>query len=94
MSVALYKVYCMDKSGRISKESVSLSIYCLQANVNAFCQKFKNLLSFFEALYFTTVYAPYRKNWLSVVKALIEKRNVDVNSVDSDGDSPLHVACW
>ena len=43
--------------------------------------------------YFATVYAPYRKNWLSVVKTLIEKRNVDVNSVDSDGRSPLHVAC-
>ena len=35
----------------------------------------------------------YRKNWLSVVKALIEKRNVDVNSVDSVGRSLLHVAC-
>ena len=43
--------------------------------------------------YFATVYAPYRKNWVSVVKALIEKRNVDVNSVDSDGRIPLHVAC-
>ena len=39
------------------------------------------------------VYTPYRRNWLSVVKALIEKQNVDVNSVDSDGYSPLHKAC-
>ena len=43
--------------------------------------------------YFATVCAPYRKNMLSVVKALIEKRNVDANSVDSDGRSLLHVAC-
>ena len=31
MSAALYKVYCMDKNGCISKESVSLSIFiCLK----------------------------------------------------------------
>ena len=43
--------------------------------------------------YFATVYAPYRKNWLSIVKVLIEKRNVDVNSVDSGCRSLLHEAC-
>ena len=43
--------------------------------------------------YFATVFAPYRKNWLSTVKTLIKKRNVDVNSVDSDGDSALHKVC-
>ena len=35
----------------------------------------------------------YRKNWMSIIKALIEKRSVDVNLVNSDGDSLLHVAC-
>ena len=43
--------------------------------------------------YFATVYTPYRKNWISIVNVLIEKQNVDVNSLNSDGDSPLHVAC-
>ena len=43
--------------------------------------------------YFATVYVPYRKNWLSVVKTLIEKRNVHVNSVGSNGRSLLHEAC-
>ena len=43
--------------------------------------------------FFSTVYVPYSENWLSVVKALIEKRNVDVNSVGSDGRSLLHEAC-
>ena len=43
--------------------------------------------------YFAIVYAPYRMNWLSTVKTLIEKRNVDVNSVDSGGASTLHIAC-
>ena len=43
--------------------------------------------------YFAIVYAPYRENWLSTVKTLIEKRNVDVNSVDSVGDNVLHEAC-
>ena len=43
--------------------------------------------------YFATVYVPYSENWLSVVKTLIEKRNVDAHSVDSYGDSPLHEAC-
>ena len=43
--------------------------------------------------YFAIVYTPYRNNWLSTVKTLIENRNVDVNSVDSYGDSALHIAC-
>ena len=43
--------------------------------------------------YFATVYAPYRMDWLSVIKALIKKRKVDVKSVDSDGRSLLHIAC-
>ena len=43
--------------------------------------------------YFAIVYTPYRRNWLSTVKTLVKKRNVDVNSVDSDGASALHKAC-
>ena len=44
--------------------------------------------------YFAIVYAPYRNNWLSTVKTLIEKQNVDIKSVDSNGYSALHEACW
>ena len=35
----------------------------------------------------------YRENWLDVVTALIERRDIDVNCLNKQGESPLHTAC-
>ena len=33
-----------------------------------------------------------RENWLNIVKILIEKRKVDVNTKDGNGYTPIHIA--
>ena len=57
----------------------------------AWCMKVLDLLLY--CVHYSCWVSLYRKNWLSVVTALIERRDVNVNYSNKPGENPLHIAC-
>ena len=62
------------------------------SNNKTWCMKVLDLL-LHCVHYYCCWFSLYRENWLRVVTALTERRDVNVNYSNNQGETPLHIAC-